>query len=288
MQAVYSLSNTRNLSFSVLEDNYLKSIIINLCYSFIRSKLYFNKIIFFGDNFFIDIVRKLGLSFDEIYEIEETIDSKEIFWAFPKIYSMTKVNEPSIFVDYDVMFLKDPKEIKTFTKLDIGCQEVECCVAVEEYREYYRFIQNNIEQFSSIKELYEQKDIFDNLAFNTGVLYFKTPEICNDYAKKAIEIMKISNAITNNNYSKIHNSHVTMMIGNEQWWLKKYSDYHGLIYSIIKEERNEDVFGYVHTQGKKNDPYVLYKILKRIKNENKVLYKNLKKFLKLAQSRAKP
>jgi len=282
MQVVHTLAYCRDVSLS---SPYSKALLINLCYSYLCCKKWFNDIAFHGDDYYLNVVNNdLNLKYNEFvnYKKEDMIECLDTYWCYPKLLSMSKVTKQSFFIDYDVHFLGNPFEMNIF-KYDVGTQEIECCTASNEYKCYV----DNIIKYKDHLTEYKEFGNFNNLdilAYNTGILYFKDYKISNEFAKKSINLMKTFNKMFDYNYSGMYLPHVTFTIGSEQWYLKKFTDYNNLIVSTVKESYDKDVLGYVHTHGKKDDWWVTYRLLKRIKREDFSLYKRLFKILKLTGS----
>lgn len=255
-------------------------------YSMLWSSRWFDKVEMNTDNYGFNIFKHFES--DKI-KIKNTLNMFEeldayLFWAYPKIYSLTLQDEPFVHLDGDIfIFRKLPDSLFSG---DFGFQNLETT-------HYQRTYSKLIEYYDNI---YKNKplDWNNNLksAVNCGIMYFKDPDLAKIFNQNCFKyfiniekdfLLKLKNELEN----IIKINYITYPLLFEQYYLNCFINYfknHKTNYllsidQIEREEKGElTIQGYVHLIEDKNNPKYIINLEERFSLEFPGEYK---KFLNL-------
>lgn len=192
-----------------------------------------------------------------------------LFWAYPKIYSLTLQDEPFIHIDGDIFIFRKLKN--ELFQGELGFQNLETV----RYEKTYSRLVNFYNEKSNNKPLEWNPNL--NSAINCGLMYFKDSNLAklfhDNIRKYFIDIDKnLLLDIKNELQEIIKTSYITYPLLFEQYYLNcfinslkdKKTNYLLSIEQIEKEERGERaVEGYTHLIGDKNNPFYVNHISQR-------------------------
>jgi hypothetical protein len=264
---------------------YYKSYLICQTLSFLFLRKNNLKTNLYSSSEHIRICKKIGLNYDNFYEIEHDPYYDE-YWSYSKL-SALKNKKNQIIVDLDTFLLKDIS--KNIDNADLIFQDIELLNDSPWYLDIIHLFKESVpygiipEWDLLINRLYlkdKLKSNFENEhAYNCAILGFKDMVIAEDFAKKSIAIYDFLREKYDIEYLKNTKSFYCAPIIPEQLFLKFYAEYHNLnCINIIKGRKIKNNF-YCHIGGNKGDKNTEDKILKNIKNIDENIYQNLLEYI---------
>lgn len=242
-------------------------------YSVLWSRKWFKYIEINTDNFGENIFSKFNLSDVKINNHLDVLNDLDsfMFWAYPKLYSLSKQSEPFVHLDGDVFLLRKLKDDLFNSETAFQCLE-----DYNYHNVYTPLLEKNKELRKDIVP-YWKPDL--GYALNCGVMHFLDPKLfkrfhenCyNSFIKTDQEyIAKFKNFI--NQTSRNFLSYCLLF---EQYYLASFLDSNkissNLIFSSedIQIELNGELAmqGYIHLIEDKNNPEILKNIDKRFSIE---------------------
>ena len=237
------------------------------------------KIVFYGDSRAINFLKKIEAPYDEYHDISSHLTPLySHYWSYAKIKSMQLIDQPTIFLDWDMFLYVDI--LNLFDRYDVLFETIE---PIDKFYTYIApakfFIENNLRfQFNKSTEM---NNILDQLislnklniklfkkdfAFRCSFLGFKDIKLAKDYSQKSI---KIYDSIPDVNLkldqlNKKRKSIKYLPTFPEQFFLKKYVEYNflkGFGIEGIYNFSNKPIF--FHTSTRKNDPEYVNLLIKK-------------------------
>ena len=258
-------------------------------YSMLWSSKWFEKVEMNTDNYGFNIFKHFES--DKI-KVNNTLNQFEqldsyLFWAYPKIYSLTLQNEPFVHLDGDIFIFRElPRDL--FSS-DFAFQNLESTYYQRTYSKLIEYYDNNYQSKSL--------DWNNNLrsAVNCGIMYFKDPNLARIFHDNCYKhfisinkdfLLKLKNELEN----IIKINYITYPLLFEQYYLNcfinsfgdKKTNYLLSQEQIEKEEKGEvTIQGFIHLIEDKNNPIYIKNIEARFSLEfpteyNKFLSLNLK------------
>lgn len=260
-----------------------KNFIMMFIYSMLWSAKWFDKVELNTDNYGYNIFRSFET---EKIKIKNTLNNFEdldsyLFWAYPKIFSLTLQDEPFIHIDGDIFIFRKLKD--TLFSGDFGFQNLEETYFKRTYEKIVKFCDSVLKT----KPIEWNPNL--NSSINCGLMYFKNPEDAkyfHDQIKKYfIDLdQEIADKIKKELKEIIKTTYVTYPLVFEQYYLncllrEKEVNYLLDLEQVKKEEQGElTIQGYVHLIEDKNNPIYLNNIELRFQLEfpdEYKLFKNL-------------
>lgn len=247
------------------------------------SSKWFDKVELNTDNYGFNIFKKFQTNKIKINNSINDFDYLDsyLFWAYPKIYTLTLQNEPFIHIDGDVFVFRRLKD--SFFQGDFGFQNLEETYFDRTYKKIITFYDQN----AKIKPNKWNQNL--NSSINCGLMYFNKTKDAIDFHS---EIKKYFIDLDKDLLSKIHKelkeiiktTYITYPLVFEQYYLNCFVQNRKVNYlldldQIKKEEQGQmTIQGYVHLIEDKNNPYYLNNIEIRFSLE---FPKEYKKFISL-------
>lgn len=258
-----------------------KNFVLMFVYSMLWSTKWFEKVELNTDNYGYNIFKYFE---SNKIKIKNTLNSFEeldsyLFWAYPKLYSLTLQDEPFIHIDGDIFIFRKLKD--ELFQGDFGFQNLETTYYERTYDRLINFYDKN----------YDNKPLEwnNNLksAVNCGLMYFKDPELAKIFYKNVYNhfinidqdfILKLKKELQ----EIINVTYVTYPLLFEQYYLNCFIDslkdkkinYLLSTEQIKKEEKGEaTIQGYVHLIEDKNNLFYIDNISKRFELEFPDQYK---------------
>jgi len=243
------------------------------------------KINLYSTNEHINICKKIGLNYDNFYEIKNN-EFYDYYWSYSKM-EVLKNKKNQIIIDLDTFLLKDIS--KNTDHADLIFQDIEILNDCPWYLDLINIFKESVpskvipEWDFLIKKFYSKNKLKINLgdecAYNCAILSFKNPIIGEDYANKSILIYHFLRKKYDIEYLKNIKSFHCLPIIPEQLFLKFYAEYHNLnCINTINNIKTKNNF-YCHLGVYKNDKNTKDIILKNIKNIDENIYENLIKYI---------
>jgi hypothetical protein len=248
-----------------------KNFIMMFVYSMLWSSKWFDKVEMNTDDYGFNIFKYFEsdkIKIKNTLNIFEDLDSY-LFWAYPKIYSLSLQNESFIHIDGDIFIFRKLKD--QLFRGDFGFQNLEKTYYQRTYGKLIRFYDEN----SKDKPLEWDSNL--NSAINCGLMYFKDPNVAKIFHENVKKyfidinkdfILKLKKQLQ----ETINITYVTYPLLFEQYYLNcfvnslkdKKIDYLLSDEEIKKEEQGQSTIqGYVHLIEDKNNPYYINNIKDR-------------------------
>jgi hypothetical protein len=198
----------------------------------------------------------------------EGLDSY-LFWAYPKIYSLTLQDEPFIHIDGDIfIFRRLPEDLFSG---DFGFQNLEIAHYERAYSKLINFYDKNY---------YFKPSVWSNnlkTAINCGLMYFKNPILAKNFHKDVKKYFididdKFAAQLKTELQDVIKTTYITYPLLFEQYYLNcfinslenKKINYLLSNEQVEKEEKGQSIIqGYLHLIEDKNNPYYINNINQR-------------------------
>lgn len=252
-----------------------KNFVLMFVYSMLWSTKWFEKVELNTDNYGYNIFKYFE---SNKIKIKNTLNNFEeldsyLFWAYPKLYSLTLQDEPFIHIDGDIFIFRKLKD--ELFQGDFGFQNLETTYYERTYDRLINFYDKN----------YDNKPLEwnNNLksAVNCGLMYFKDPELAKIFYKNVYNyFINIDQNFTSKLKKELQEiinvTYVTYPLLFEQYYLNCFIDslkdkkinYLLSTEQIKKEEKGEvTIQGYVHLIEDKNNPFYIDNISKRFELE---------------------
>lgn len=249
-----------------------KNFIMMFIYSMLWSAKWFNKIELNTDDYGYKIFKPFindKIIVQNTLEIFDRLDPY-LFWAYPKLYTLTLQNEPFIHIDGDIFIFRKLKE--DLFSSDFGFQNLEETYFQRTYEKIVKFCDKNIDNKP------KKWNANLNSSINCGLMYFKNPqeakEFHNEVKKHFIDLEEeILNKIKKELKEIIKTTYISYPLIFEQYYLNCFLQDRKVSYllnteQIKKEEKGElTIEGYVHLIEDKNNPKYLNNINVRFQLE---------------------
>lgn len=285
MKALYTFWSKplrENISRCKSETNFALMFI----YSMLWSSKWFNKVEMNTDNYGYNIFKHFES--DKI-KINNTLNEFEkldsyLFWAYPKIYSLTLQDESFVHLDGDIFIFRRLSQ-ELFSG-DFAFQNLETTY----YQRTYSDLVNHYNDFCLDKPIEWNGNL--KSAVNCGIMYFKNPDLAKKFHDNCYKyfinldhdfLFKLKNKLEN----IIKITYITYPLLYEQYYLNCFINFYknyktNYLLSkeqIAREEKGElTIQGYVHLIEDKNNPKYIKNIQERFSIEFPVEYR---KFLAL-------
>lgn len=271
MKALYTFWS-KPLREKLARCNSEKNFIMMFIYSMLWSAKWFNKVELNTDDYGYKIFEPF--STDRI-KIKNTLSNFEnldpyLFWAYPKLYSLTLQDESFIHIDGDIFIFRKLKE-ELFSG-DFGFQNIEETYFQRTYEKIVKFCDKNIKN--------KPKKWNPNLknSINCGLMYFKNFEDAKNFHDEVKEYFvdldkETLDKITKELKEIIKITYISYPLIFEQYYLNCFLQNKNINYlldmeQIKKEEQGQlTIQGYVHLIEDKNNPIYLNNINTRFQLE---------------------
>jgi len=248
-----------------------KNFVLMFVYSMLWSSKWFDKVEMNTDNYGYNIFKYFES--DKI-RIKNTLNEFNdldayLFWAYPKLYSLTLQDEPFIHIDGDIFIFRKLKN--ELFEADFGFQNRETTYYERTYNRLINFYDKNYND--------KPKEWNNNLnsAINCGLMYFKDHNLAKIFheniKKHFIDIDKDFLFRLKKELQEIINTtYITYPLLFEQYYLNCFinnfkhlkTNYLLSDEEIKKEEQGQSTIeGYVHLIEDKNNPYYINNISER-------------------------
>lgn len=244
-------------------------------YSMLWSTKWFHEVEMNTDNYGFNIFKHFEsdkIKIKNTLNMFENFDSS-IFWAYPKIYSLTLQNEPFIHIDGDIFIFRKLKD--SLFRGDFGFQNLE--------KTYYERTYNQLVKFCDIFFNHKPTEWNPNLrsAVNCGLMYFKDPNLAKLFHDNVYKYFINIDYFLIEKLKKelkeiINTTYITYPLLFEQYYVNcfisnlkdKKVNYLLSDEEIQKEEKGEAcIEGYIHLIEDKNNPTYIDNIEKRFSLE---------------------
>ena len=248
-----------------------KNFILMFVYSMLWSAKWFEKVELNTDEYGYNIFKYFENS---KIKIKNTLNDFEgldsyLFWAYPKIYSLTLQDEPFIHIDGDIfIFRRLPEDLFSG---DFGFQNLEIAHYERAYSKLINFYDKNY---------YFKPSVWSNnlkTAINCGLMYFKNPILAKNFHKDVKKYFididdKFAAQLKTELQDVIKTTYITYPLLFEQYYLNcfinslenKKINYLLSNEQVEKEEKGQSIIqGYVHLIEDKNNPYYINNINQR-------------------------
>ena len=274
MKALYTFWS-KPIRENLARCNNERNFIMMFIYSMLWSAKWFDKVELNTDNYGHNIFKFFET--DKI-RIKNTLNNFEnldtyLFWAYPKIYSLTLQDEPFIHLDGDIFIFRRLKDI--IFEGDFAFQNLE--------KTYYERTYSGLVNFCDVFFNHKPKEWNPKLngAINCGLMYFKDPSLAklfhNNCYKYFIDLDYFLLEKIKKELKQIINiRYITYPLLFEQYYLNcfvnsfkdKKVNYLLSDNQIEREEKGEScIEGYVHLIEDKNNPIYLSNIERRFSLE---------------------
>jgi len=239
------------------------------------SSKWFEKVEMNTDNYGYDIFEhfesdkiKVNNTLNQFQELDSYL-----FWAYPKIYSLTLQNEPFVHLDGDIFIFR--RLSSDLFSGDFAFQNLETTYYDRTYSKLINYYDSN--------SLDKPKEWKNNLksAVNCGIMYFKDPNLARIFHDNCYKhfininedfLFKLKNELEN----IIKVTYITYPLLYEQYYLNCFINSHNNHQTnyllskeqIAKEEKGElTIQGYVHLIEDKNNPKYITNLEERFSLE---------------------
>jgi hypothetical protein len=255
-------------------------------YSMLWASKWFEKVEMNTDNYGYNIFKHFEsdrIKIKNTLNIFDHLDSY-LFWAYPKIYSLTLQDEPFVHLDGDIfIFRRLPQELFSG---DFAFQNLETTY----YQRTYSDLVNHYDNFCPNKPIEWDNNL--KSAVNCGIMYFKDPSLAKAFHDNCYKhfinldddfLFKLKNKLEN----IIKVTYITYPLLYEQYYLNCFINFYNNYNTnyllskeqIAREEKGElTIQGYVHLIEDKNNPRYIKNIQERFSIEFPIEYR---KFLTL-------
>lgn len=270
MKALYTFWS-KPLKENVCRCKSEKNFVLMFIYSMLWSAKWFQKVEMNTDDYGYNIFKYFESNNIKIKNTLNNFDNLDsyLFWAYPKLYSLTLQDEPFVHIDGDIFIFRKLKN--ELFEGDFGFQNRETTYYERTYNRLINFYDKNylnkpIEWNPSLKS-----------AINCGLMYFKDPTLAKIFheniKKYFINIDKDSLSILKKELQEIINvTYITYPLLFEQYYINCFvnsfknlkTNYLLSDEEIKKEEQGQsNIEGYVHLIEDKNNPYYINNISER-------------------------